>query len=395
MRRFFLDSGLTGLYNLLLEKKIGITCFVYLLFSVFILYWYGINTNGEALKYIEDARHILYGEELRIEFFSIFYLVYSFIISIFLHFTLSLQGVAFLQIFFCFIAGCSVYKLLLETTGDKKIAYATLIFYLVCFPLQKWNFFLYTESLHTSFTIIGLYFFYCVFHKGKTKRWWAFVLLLLLIIFSRPVGIIFLLATLLTWFIWLIKKKKRIIYYSVIICFFIIAILLLQSPFVFYFNPDSLRGMEIICQVPQTGTTVSYEEYNSSGLGAFFHVVFSEVGFKNFLLAGIKKVGYFFGMIRSFYSLRQNIVLIMTGLLLYPFALAGLFLFKNGRAFFLKIFSGIYIFITTAGIFFTCDEWSNRFIASVLPHIIILGGLGLSYAKIKFRNYTANKSAVR
>ena len=209
MRAFFLHSGLTGLYNLLLEKKIGVTGIVYLLFSVCILYRYGINTNGEAIKYIEDAQHILNGQKLRIEFFSIFYVVYSLIISFFIHFSLSLQGVAVVQILFCFIAGCCVFKILSDITGDKKIAYAGLIFYLVCFPLQKWNFFLYTESLHTSFIVTGLYFFYCILYKGQNERWWVYAILLLLIIFSRPVGIIFLLATLLTWFTWLIKKKKK------------------------------------------------------------------------------------------------------------------------------------------------------------------------------------------
>jgi hypothetical protein len=350
--------------------------------------------NGEAIKYMEDARHILNGQKLRIEFFSIFYVVYSIIIAFFIHFSLSLQGVAFVQIIFCFIAGCCVYKILLEVTGDKKTAYACLLFYLVCFPLQKWNFFLYTESLHTSFMITGMYFFYCILYKGQHEKWVVYILLLLLIIFSRPVGIIFLLATLLTWLTWLVKKKKKIIYYPVIVGFVVITIFLFQSPFVFYFNSDSLRRMEIICQVPQTNVPVDYKEYNSSGLPAFFHIIVSEIGFKNFFLTGMKKVGYFFGMIRDFYSLRQNIILLLTGLLLYPFAIAGIFLSRNEKAFFIKIFSLLYILITTAGIFFTCDEWSNRFIAPVLPLVIILAGLGLHYAKKKFENFREHKSAI-
>jgi hypothetical protein len=387
MRSFFLHSGLTGLYNLLLEKKIGITGIAYLLIGVYILYRYGINMNGEASKYIEDAQNILKGQKLRIEFFSIFYVVYSLIISFFIHFSFSLHGVGVVQILLSFIAGCCVFKILFNITGDKKIAYARFIFYLVCFPIQKWNYFLYTESLHTSFIVIGLYFFYCILYKGQNERWWIYLILLLLIIFSRPVGIIFLLATLLTGFAWLIKKKKKVIYYSVIIGSIIGVFFLLQSPFVFYFNPDSLRRMEIICQVPGTKMPVDYKEYNSSGLAAFFHIIFSDIGFKNFLSTGIKKVGYFFGMIRGFYSLRQNIILVLTGLLLYPFAIAGIFLFRNGKAFFLKFFCVAYILITTTGIFFTCDEWSNRFIAPVLPCVVILAGLGLSYASRKFNNF--------
>src|SRR4051812_40563501 len=136
MRSFFLHSGLTGAYNLLLEKKVRLIGIIYFLFSVCILYRYGINTNGEAVKYIEDAQKILDGDKLRLEFFSIFYVVYSLIISFFIYFSFSFQGIALIQILFCFIAGCCVFKMLSDITNDKKIAYTCLIFYLVCFPLQ-------------------------------------------------------------------------------------------------------------------------------------------------------------------------------------------------------------------------------------------------------------------
>jgi len=385
MRPFFLHSGLAGFYNLLMEKRIRLIGIIYFFFSACIFYKYGINTGGEAIKYIEDAQKIINGEKLRLEFFSIFYIVYSFIISFFIYFSLSLNIIAVIQILFCFIAGCCVFKMLLEITGDKTIAYICLIFYLACFPLQKWNFFLYTESLHTSFTVIGLYVLYSILYKNQLTRWWLYLVLLLLIIFSRPVGIIFFSVSFFTWLAWLIKEKKRAIYYPAIVGFIITSIFLLQSPFAFYFNPDSLRRMEIICQVPQTNASMNYKEYNSSGLRSFFHVIFYEIGFENFLLTGIKKIGYFFGKIREFYSLRQNMILLLTGILLYPFAIAGIFLFSNAKAFYVKTFSGLYILITTVGIFFTCDEWSNRFIAPVLPHLIILSGFGLSYMKEKIR----------
>src|SRR4051794_35506854 len=109
MRLLFLYSGLKGISKLLIEKKVGVIGLVYLFFSVYILYRYGIDTNGEAVKYLEDARQILNGGKLRIEFFSVFYIVYSLFISFFIHFSLSLQGAALVQILFCFIAGCCVF----------------------------------------------------------------------------------------------------------------------------------------------------------------------------------------------------------------------------------------------------------------------------------------------
>ncbi len=387
MRSFILNSGLAGLWDLLHQKKIVVTSIIYLLISAFILYRYGINTTGEAAKYIEDAHRILNGENLRNGFFSNFYIAYSFLVAFFIHFPFSLQGVACMQILFSFIAGCCIYKILLNETEDERISFITLVCYLLCFPVQKWNFFLYTESLHTSLMVAGLYFLYCIVQKMQIERWWVFVFFLLLIIFSRPVGIIFLITAILIWIIWLIKKQRRIIYYPVIITFIGLCIILLQSKFVFYFNPDSLRRMEIICQVPQANSSLSYKEYNSAGLSSFFNVIVNEIGIKNFFTLGIKKLGTFFGMVRSFYSTPHNAILLCTEVILYPLAAAGLFFFRREKIFYVKIFSLLYILITSVGIFFTCDEWSNRFIAPVLPYIIIMAGIGLYFIKNKIGTF--------
>lgn len=384
MRSFFLQTGLAGLYNLLHEKKIAFAAVIYFLVCGIILYKYGINTNGEAAKYIDDAQRILNGEGLRDGFFSIFYLVYSLLISFFLYFSINLHAIAWIQILLSFTAACCIYKLLSEITADKKISFAAFIIFLICFPVQKWNFFLYTESIHTSLVTIGLYFFYCVFQKYETNRWWILLIVLLLVIFSRPVGMIFLLTGLMVAIILFKKSHKKIIYYSVGIGLVIFCIFLLQSKFAFYFNPDSLRRMEVICQVPQTNAILDYKEYNASGLSSFFHVIFSEIGGRAFFLNGLKKLISFFGMVRSFYSTGHNIILLTSGIILYPLALIGLFLLKNRNAFLVRSFSIIYILITSIGIFFTCDEWSNRFIAPVLPCIIILFGLGLYWLKIKW-----------
>lgn len=387
MRNFFLLSGFYGFYKLLHEKRIALVALIYFFISAFILYRYGINTNGEAGKYIEDANRILHGENLRIDFFSYFYFTYSLLISFFLYFSFSFYGIACIQILFSFIAACCIYKLLLSVTADKKISLIAFIVYLVCFPIQKWNFFLYTESLHVSFTVIGLYFLYSVFINNFRKRWWLLLILLLLIVFSRPVGLIFVIAFFAVALIWLVKTQTKIIYYSLAIVCILITALLLQSKFIFYFNPDSLKRMEVICQVPQVNSGIDYKEYNASGLSSFFHVIFSEIGIKNFLVLGIKKLLSFFGMERSFYSNIHNIILLCTKIMLYPLAIIGLCFSKIKKGYCLKTFSLFYILITSVGIFFTCDEWSNRFIAPLLPHIIILSGMGLYFLKLKLKSF--------
>lgn len=384
MQSFFLHTGIKGLQDLLANKKIAVAAFLYVMACLVLLYKYGININGEAAKYIDDAHRILKGEPLRVGFLSFFYLTYSLLVSVFIYFSINLQGVALLQILFSLIAACCIYKLIFHTTGDRGVSFTAFIVYLICLPVQKWVFFLYSENLHTSFTVIGFYFFYCVLQKQQVARIWMLIFIFLLVTFSRPVSILFLFTAFIILMMVLVRNKRKIIYYPLVLVFLAGCFLILQSRFIMYLNPDSLRRLEIICQVPQPGTMADYKEYNEAGLSSFLNVI-SEIGFTTFLENGFKKLGSFFGLLRDFYSSSHNLVLLGTMVLLYPLAIAGLFVSKIKKMFNVKMFSLIYILITSIGIFFTCDEWSNRFMAPVMPHIIILASFGFYFIKNNVR----------
>ncbi|MBK7123389.1 MAG: hypothetical protein IPH68_11575 [Chitinophagaceae bacterium] len=83
-------------------------------------------------------------------------------------------------------------------------------------------------------------------------------------------------------------------------------IVILNSPLTAYVNPDSIRRMEIICQVPETNEPMVYREYNRQGLNEAFRVIKEEVGLGNFFRNGFKKLGYFF-FDRSFFKAKQVI----------------------------------------------------------------------------------------
>lgn len=210
------------------------------------------------------------------------------------------------------------------------------------------------------------------------------VVVLLLILFSRPVGILFLIALFVVILCWLYSSNKRVQFYILGGVGLVAVVMILNSPFTAFVNPDSIRRMEIICQVPETNDTINYREYNREGLYTAFAVIKNEIGFGNFFMNGLKKLGYFFGMYRSFYSWPHNLLLICFTIF-YPFALIGVFS-KSGRSFYyIKLFSVTYLIITSIGIFFTCDEWSNRFISPAFPFIMILaaGGFLSTYKKIR------------
>lgn len=356
-------------------KNIAIVAVIYFLASAVLLYKFGIQTGGEAEKYIDNAHRILNGNELRNGFFGFFYVLYSLLVAFFVKFSINLIAVAVMQVMLSFFAGLLFYKLLLATLENKTIAFIFFIAYLFCYPFQRWNFYLYSESLHNSLLVIGLYFFHRWLSQAKLIRLVPLSILLLLILFSRPTGLIFLMTFFATTMTWLLHTKKRFALYAVAGIVVVTMIAVLNSPLTAFINPDSLKRMEIICQVPETSANAPYEEFNRQGLVKAFRVIKDDIGVGDFFRNGLTKLGYFFGMYRSYYSWQNNLLLLCYTLL-YPFALIGIFSKKIRPFFYIKWFAIGYLCITAIVIFFTCDDWANRFISPVFPFILILAAAG-------------------
>ena len=374
---------LTG--KLLFDKKIIAVAVVYFLISAVILFKFGIQLDGEAEKFIENANRIINGQDLFNGVFGYFYIAYTLLVALFIKLSVHLVFVAVVQIILSFIAAVCLYKLLQHVLENKRIAFLFFIVYLLCYPIQKWNFFLYSESVHTSFLVIGAYLFYKWMKDRKTSQLVYLGIALLLILFSRPVGVLFLMSLFIVLLFWLYRNKKKIQFYILTGVGIVSVIIILNSPFTAFINPDSIRRMEIICQVPETNNIVVYREYNRQGLYQAFAVIKNEIGFANFFKNGFRKLEYFFGLYRSYYSWQHNLLLICFTVF-YPFALIGIFS-KPGRSFYyVRLFALLYLLLTSIGIFFTCDEWSNRFISPAFPFILILAAAGfLSFYK-KFIN---------
>ena len=143
--------------NLFFEKKIIAAAVVYFLISGILLYNYGIQLGGEAEKYIDNANRILDGRELRNGFFGYFYVVYSLLVALVLKFSLELVFAAIFQMGLSFIAAVCLYKLLTRVLQNRNIAFLFFIAYLLCYPIQKWNFYLYSESIHARLLVISIY----------------------------------------------------------------------------------------------------------------------------------------------------------------------------------------------------------------------------------------------
>lgn len=358
-----------------IEKRIRFSLILYFLMSGLLLYHFGLQTGGEAEKYIDNANRILQGNELRNGFFGIFYVAYSLLVAFFVKFNLPLVGVAVVQIVLSAMAAICLYRLLQQTLKNNTVAFLFFIAYLCCYPIQRWNFFLYSESFHSSLLLMGLYFFYTTLQGIRSGKW-VLSILLLLILFSRPVGMLFWISAIGVLLMWLYHRQHKLLAGGIMLLGLLALVGLANSPVTAFVNPDSIKRMEVICQVPVAQTDTSYQEFNRSGLVKAYTVIRDDIGWGNFLSIGFKKLGNFFGMYRPYYSWQNNGLLWLYWIF-YPLALIGIFSKQPPEFLYIKWFSIYYLLLTSLAIFFTCDDWANRFISPAFPFVLILAAAGM------------------
>ena len=360
------------------KKQLLIISFAYFIASFALLFFHGVNSGGEAFKYLLDAKSIADGRSLNYGEFSYFFITYSLLLSFFVKYKISLFFVAMLQIMLSFLAAYNLYKLILSRSSHHNISLLIFVGYLFCYPIQKWVFYIYSEGIHTSLVVIGFCVLVNLLYKYSAKNLLYFIALAIAIITTRPVGILFLLSAYLTFMYSCYTKKQHKIVWLSLFVGIVLCIAVLNSPVRYFINPDSLKRMEIICMVPQEGISANYSQFNRTGLIGAFNVIKNDIGFLNFTTTGFKKLGFFFGFIRPYYSLPHNLLLAINWLL-YPLTFMGIFCYKQQQFKTIKVFSITILLITAAGIFVTCDDWSNRFIAPVFCFVIVLAGLGLNF----------------
>ncbi len=188
---------------LFFDKKIATAAVIYFSISAVLLFKFGIQSGGEADKFIENANRLINGQELFNGVFGYFYIVYSLLVALFIKLSVNLVFVGVFQIGLSFFAAFCLYKLFKQAFKNSNIAFSFFIVYLLCYPIQKWNFFLYSESIHASLLVIGIYLFNKWLIEKKHISLVSFLIVLLLILFSRPVGLMFLLSVFTVLMCWL------------------------------------------------------------------------------------------------------------------------------------------------------------------------------------------------
>lgn len=315
---------------------------------------YGFNTEFEGLKYQDDAQ--LLGDSFQIKTSRLFYALYPLIIVFFIKINLGVKAVFIFQLLVNLVSTYFFYKLSMRWFSNIYWAIFTTILLLFTVQIQMWNYFLFTESLFISGLIIYTYILFFA-DLSRVISIFKLGILFIALSFLRPTGILLLVPTIL-YFIYNRNRIKTIVIYTGIVFGLLIV------------------GFNVVFSTGQFQEYVSMAWSNGWviwGYDGFENILLEEGGWKAIKLI-YYRIFYYLSMIRPYYSDSHNII--MTAF--YPvYILALLGMFSPVK----KYRSEIYFVIAIIAVFslfsiFTFINWHGRFIAPILPFIILIAGFG-------------------
>lgn len=253
--------------------------------------------------------------------------------------------------------------------SSKNIAFVSGILLTICIPYQSYNYYLYTESLFFSFTIIYSCYLLSVkkFNAGKLIK---LVALLLLVCITRPTGIFFLFATI-TYLFFFLKTK-----YPLTIRLYTLAVLSVFVLFIVNYVMGTGGGIDIIlplreghviCDLPTFQNKNIKTDPEDNSIAGLINYIYAN--FPHFLNMAYLKTKAFFGLTRPFYSTMHNLFMSFFFYPLYLLIVGAIIKFRKSLPLaFIYIYSLVIFFWLI--VVFSCDEWHNRFFLTLVPFLL-------------------------
>ncbi len=335
-----------------------------------LFYQHGIVTELEASKYVVEADNIIQSGTVSSPNFWL-YSTQIFLIALAKKLHTGFISVAIVQWFFNGLATWALYKFSTRLSNKLTGLVISLVF-VFTIPLQTFNFFLQTESLFYSFTIL----FSCYLLSLQKLTWKNFLvifLFLVVITFTRPTGLLWVPCAFLYLFFRFFKNFTVALKIGVTAAASIGFLFLLNAALGSGGELDFMlpfRDERIICGVPTLPhfVTIKTADNPNSVFGLVYYITHN---FDQFTRLAWLRSKAFWGLGRDYYSNGHNIYL---GAYFYPAYLLMLLSMvnwvKQNKC--LLLYCSSLIFITWGSVILTCDDWHNRFFLSVVPYIYIL-----------------------
>lgn len=352
----------------------------WLLMQILFYRQYGIVTDLEAAKYINEANHFLATGKYSSNNF-LFYSTQIMLIAFCIKLKIGFWFIVLFQMLLNALSLFCFYKMVKLISRNYLLSFISTLYFLLFYYYHLYNTYLFTESLFFSFSVIYTYF---LFTRDKLdfKNGLIILLFLSLLYFTRPTGIFFIPATYLFLIIKFFPKKA-------------FTIVLVSTGFAitglfFLFNYSLGSGGEfdfllpyqkemIICGVPTIlyshNITIPVERNSFQGL---FYLITHH--FDLFFTLSIKRLSAFFGISRTYYSLFHNVFVSVYFYSIYLIILLGIRnLFKKNKAEVWFCLTNIALMAITVMV--SCDEWHSRFILSLLPFFLLLAVIAIRNSK--------------
>lgn len=353
----------------------------WLISTIIYLAIFGIETHLEAGKYIEEAHRFIDNGA----FYAPRYWFYSttlFIMILAFKLGIGTTGAFLLQALLNFFAYRLFYKALVKLFQQKTMSLLVILYLLAFWPYQSWVVFLYTESAFFS-TVLILFSALVLLNPQYLRSLLLLALCLLWVIVSRPLGILFTGGVYAYLFVHANKQWKWITGAGA----FVVAA-------VGYFTINAVYGTiadwtitqafeqeSIICDLPSPGP-YAVLDLDKSGSPVYQLCYYLSHNPSHFLRFALVKLEYFFLMARPYYSRGHNLFLLANVIVVYLLGLWGIFSKKISFTKGILPFLLVTIFLFTLTILFQCDDYHNRFVASIYPLFAVLaakGALSLSF----------------
>jgi len=118
-----------------------------------LLYFNGINTEGESLRFLREAENLNAGKAFSTSVYF-FYLTEISLIALVQLLKLHFGWIVAFQIGLNALTTIQFYRFLDATLPTKSVVFFSTLALIVCWPYQIYNCFLYTESIFFSLSIL-------------------------------------------------------------------------------------------------------------------------------------------------------------------------------------------------------------------------------------------------
>lgn len=378
----------------LIKNALFFITIIWLFTTLFYLNLFGIVTNLEAEKYIDQAHEFIKNGSFSAPRYW-FYSITIFIIVIALKLKIGLTGAFILQALLNLFAYLLFYKALKKIFQIPATALAIVLYLLFFWPYQSWVVFLFTES--AFFSLILILFSVVVLYKPQeAKNILLAGIALVLVIMARPLGILFT-ASIYFYLFFSVEIKWKISLGFILIALMAFAYYAVNTIFSSINDWSITQAFEqesIICNLPTT--TPSYTQLHLAASGnpvykLFFYITHN---FSHFFHFAALKLQYFFLMTRSYYSVAHNYFLSGNTIVIYILAVAGFFIKQHPFTKGINAFLLTSILIYTITIILQCDDFHNRFVLSIFPFFVILAARTAEFILLYFLKNNKQASGI-